>query len=665
MPNNLHQRRSATVLGFLTLAVLLALPGPLLAQAAAAVDGTWAPLSSFGDPTPRARQSAVWTGTQMVIWGGEDRAGKVGSGAAYSPADDRWHALPLTGAPSPRSGQSAVWTGKEMLIWGGEGNSGMPSDGAAYNPVIGRWRPLSSVGAPSPRAGQSTVWTGSAMLVWGGLTRIGPGKFGDVSDGAAYDPATDTWSTLPTIGTPGPRDAASAVWTGDALLIWGGSNAGGPVRDGAAYHPESQTWTLLSTSGEPSARSNEVAIWTGSELLIWGGLGCASGNCGDGAAYNPKRNTWRPLPLAGAPAPRFGATAVWTGDEALVWGGARSEGVRSLPPGDGAAYDPTTNSWRPLPASGAPAPRLLHTAIWTGTAMLMWGGQEDAIGDVGDGAAYTPPAMPAPNDQRYFAQAGYRIDNDGVWDYFIHRGGLRSFGYPTSRTVIFMGHTSQFFQRDVLQQYADGSVHSLNLLDSAVSPPSGWYGYGILPFTTYNFSVFPAADPALAAQAPNVYTSHDYAAAVIAFVQAIAPDTWNGLPVHFFQTFVQTVTLADAYPTGGGNPALLPLLNLEVWGVPISAPAYDPSNHAFVYQRFQRGIMHARHPDGRLPQGDHHRPAAVRRSRPGGRQEFRLPPLRPGPAALGAQPERPGVHRPHQCLRAGVTRGTNEEAEQG
>ena len=37
---------------------------------------------------------------------------------------------------------------------------------------------------------------------------------------------------------------------------------------------------------------------------------------------------------------------------------------------------------------------------------------------------------------------------------------------------------------------------------------------------------------------------------------------------------------------------LLGLLDLEVWGAPISEPAADPNNPNFVYQRFQRGIMH-------------------------------------------------------------------------
>src|SRR5205823_4070602 len=31
---------------------------------------------------------------------------------------------------------------------------------------------------------------------------------------------------------------------------------------------------------------------------------------------------------------------------------------------------------------------------------------------------------------------------------------------------------------------------------------------------------------------------------------------------------------------------------LEVWGAPISLPRRGPANVGFIYQRFQRGIMH-------------------------------------------------------------------------
>jgi hypothetical protein len=37
---------------------------------------------------------------------------------------------------------------------------------------------------------------------------------------------------------------------------------------------------------------------------------------------------------------------------------------------------------------------------------------------------------------------------------------------------------------------------------------------------------------------------------------------------------------------------LLPLMDLELWGAPTSKPARDPHDPNFIYQRFQRGIMH-------------------------------------------------------------------------
>lgn len=185
-----------------------------------------------------------------------------------------------------------------------------------------------------------------------------------------------------------------------------------------------------------------------------------------------------------------------------------------------------------------------------------------------------------PLDARYFRQTGFRINNDAFWDYFNRRGGVNTFGYPVSRTVTFLGLPAQFFQREVMQQFTDGSVHLLNVLDP-----------DLLPYQSFNFSVFPAPDASLMSQAPAV-GSANYGSAIIAFVQQHAPNTFNGLAVNFYQTFTSTVTLQSAYPNGGGNPDLLPALNLEIWGVPTSAPAYDPNNHNFVYLRFQRGIMH-------------------------------------------------------------------------
>ena len=194
--------------------------------------------------------------------------------------------------------------------------------------------------------------------------------------------------------------------------------------------------------------------------------------------------------------------------------------------------------------------------------------------------AGTIPPYPAVTDRRYFVQTGYRITNDGFWDYFRKRGGARTFGYPVSRQFTLAGFQVQLFQRRLLQQMPDGSVVSMNLLDS-----------GLMPYTRINGSTFPGQDPDLIDAAPPA-TDPAYAEKAIDFIRSNVPDQWNGQPVNFLQTFLSTVSLEDAFPQGGGDPALVPLVNLEIWGLPTSKPAYDPHNHGFVYQRFQRGILH-------------------------------------------------------------------------
>ena len=62
--------------------------------------------------------------------------------------------------------------------------------------------------------------------------------------------------------------------------------------------------------------------------------------------------------------------------------------------------------------------------------------------------------------------------------------------------------------------------------------------------------------------------------------------------MSFYKTFNGTVRYEDAYPDGSVDRGIMPGINLEMWGAPTSAPAYDPNNKNFVYLRFQRGIMH-------------------------------------------------------------------------
>ena len=56
----------------------------------------------------------------------------------------------------------------------------------------------------------------------------------------------------------------------------------------------------------------------------------------------------------------------------IVWGGYNVHLGELY--GDGARYNPATNSWTPVAGTGAPNARTYHTAVWTGTEMIVWGG---------------------------------------------------------------------------------------------------------------------------------------------------------------------------------------------------------------------------------------------------------------------------------------------------
>ena len=65
----------------------------------------------------------MWTGSEMIVWGGYDGITHLNTGGRYNPGTDSWTATSTTNAPTGRFDHTAVWTGSEMIVWGGfDGN---------------------------------------------------------------------------------------------------------------------------------------------------------------------------------------------------------------------------------------------------------------------------------------------------------------------------------------------------------------------------------------------------------------------------------------------------------------------------------------------------------------------------------------------------------------
>src|SRR6185295_18653030 len=104
------------------------------------------------------------TGSEMIVtnavWGGR-----------FDPATNDWSPVENENPDVVAGRFSSVWTGDEMILWGGFDEEGYyPVNlGARYNPGTDQWLPTSTVGAPSGRYDQNAIWIGNRMLVWGGI----------------------------------------------------------------------------------------------------------------------------------------------------------------------------------------------------------------------------------------------------------------------------------------------------------------------------------------------------------------------------------------------------------------------------------------------------------------------------------------------------------------
>lgn len=108
----------------------------------------------------------------MIVWGGTNSINSpivgINTGGIYNPTSNTWTTTTLVNAPTPRVSNSAIWTGSEMIIWGGVHEDVVNNTGARYNPASNEWIATSSTNSPSARSSHSSIWTGSEQIIWGG-----------------------------------------------------------------------------------------------------------------------------------------------------------------------------------------------------------------------------------------------------------------------------------------------------------------------------------------------------------------------------------------------------------------------------------------------------------------------------------------------------------------
>jgi len=217
----------------------------------------------------QSNKFVLWTGTRMLVWGGTATHTSFTSygrtGSLYDPQANTW--TPMAVYPYVLRGvNTAVWTGSEMFLWGGEihdfqQNYTLFGDGARYDVATNTWQMIVGSGA-IPRAFHRAVWAGNRMLVWGGfLNGVAPPP-------QSYDPVANTWSPVSAVGAPAnDQGVQQSLWTGTWWLL---AFNGSPY-NGFLYDPLDDQWLPMSSVDGPSSTVRTRPVWTNSEMMYWSG----------------------------------------------------------------------------------------------------------------------------------------------------------------------------------------------------------------------------------------------------------------------------------------------------------------------------------------------------------------------------------------------------------
>jgi hypothetical protein len=281
----------------------------------------WSDMKREGEPTARDFLVRVWTGEKLLVWGGIAQSGEKSwvnhdDGALYDPKTDSWKPMSKSGALAGRyATDRALWTGDELIVWGGlsyaTGMNYDPAitlldDGGVYDVASDTWTAIPKDGAPHGGLAPF-AWTGKELIVISKLDGYSmPGKV--LFEGALFDPASKSWSPM---SAPSPEIAdmlefanLKLYWVGDVLAVFGTRvvQGGGPTL--LLYDPRRDAWSSGTVPSTPQYSSWQSATVVGNRLVV---IGPGAGSADDRGAhhestavvvFDPKTRDWTSLPAA-------------------------------------------------------------------------------------------------------------------------------------------------------------------------------------------------------------------------------------------------------------------------------------------------------------------------------------------------------------------------------
>jgi N-acetylneuraminic acid mutarotase len=359
------------------LVAMMALAGAGAAQAA------WSGL----DPLAGGRYNHTATllaDGRVLVAGGSDTA-PLASARVYDPKTSTWsNAASMNNA---RQGEAAVLlhSGK-VLVAGGYAPGALPASPSGYtrtaeiyDPATDAWTQVASMGAGRFQP-TMTVLDDGRVLVAGGYGDVdGPNgvrQAVSLDSAELYDPAHDTWTAAAPMASPRSLDTATLLPGGDVLVAGGLDSATGELASAERYHPQDDTWAPAGSLATARDAATATALPSG-DVLVAGGSGGSDSALASAEIYRAGSGTWEPAhDMAGAR--QSAAAALLKDGTVLVAGGKGSRGGDPLASTE--RYDPALDTWTDAGALALGRPNLTLTALTDGRALVVGGAAGTAVG---------------------------------------------------------------------------------------------------------------------------------------------------------------------------------------------------------------------------------------------------------------------------------------------
>lgn len=300
---------------------------------------SWANATNM--PTSRSEITATNIDGNIFVIGGFDESGKaLNNVETYNVYNDSWKKIaPL---PQPLHHTAATSHGGKIYVVGGfssDAGDWIPTNKLfIYDTVADKWtqgRPM-----PTARGALTADFVGDTLFAIGGQQSSDIVSSEILNTNEAYDPVTDSWTTMKPMPTS-RHHAASSVMDGKIYVVGGRTVAGSSMINlnvNEVYDPKANDWVTLEPM--PTKRSGISAASLNNSIFIFGGEdagGVDPRTYNNNEEFSPITGKW--VSKQSLPTARHGLSAIAVENKIYVIGGGPQAGLSVS--GANEVFDPT------------------------------------------------------------------------------------------------------------------------------------------------------------------------------------------------------------------------------------------------------------------------------------------------------------------------------------